>query len=476
MIFRNVSLLAMVVAIGLLLFLVHLFKSKDHNPKSGKWGHWGFILLFLVGGALAFLIASRSGIAVPMRGLRLGIPGVLPVLILVFLLLLFMWIFHDKQGRGRRAGILIMFLTVLLLIGAGYYVLTPRHAPSASLPELEISYQNRIADASQTPAIWSDRIEQRYSADIYPSKVSAVRALGHEVAARIPKIRPHIKLVQDEHERILMEELREVIVDVIDDCRCEIVTQSGEVDPEQEEIGVALEIDALEGSKSLKPVIIKKTKNFTSVTEGAYILETPGDVGKISARIFSANYDRRGIEVRFAEKPWVENFAEFLNRPDQPQPQWIQARSSKTCFSAEEAHQLSLQDAAQRVGDFLKGLQTTGAKVLPEDLLACGMIVDQFSQSFNGSEGKVWRQALLLDVSKPKIERLLVQKNAALAMQRRNVAFLGASFLGMIGIICVLYALANAATKGYYSTVLRVFTVVLVIAAVTGLVLALKIR
>jgi len=535
MMFRNVSLLAIVVAIGLLLFLVHIFRSKGHNQKSSGSGHFGWILLFLAGFALAFLVAARSGLALPLRGLHLGLPGALEILVLVFIVLLLAAVFYKKEGRGLRVGIFVLFSMVLLLL-AGFFMFSEVQLVRTSpRQEYDIGYQYQIPDVSKTPAIWSDGVEERYSADIYPSKVSAVRALGYEVVAQIQKMRPHIikepasesalagliederswklisgmgaalrntivekkanievgelvanipvdrlvslamqpagqesnnlviKLVQDEHERNLMEELREVIVDGIDDCRCEIVSWSSEVDTEREEIGVSLEI---ESKKSSAPIIIEKTKNYTMIIEGTHNLETRSDTGKIEARIFSSNYDRRAIEVRFAEKPWVENFADYLNRHAEPQRQWIRARSSETCFSVEEAHRLSLQDAAERVGGLLKGFKE---RILPEDLVDSGMIADQFSQSFEGSEGMVWRQALLVDVSKPKLEQLIYKKNVASSMQRRSYMFLGVSFLGMMGIICVLYALANAATKGYYRSVLRFFVVFIIIAAVIGL-------
>ena len=389
MMFRNVSLLAIVVAIGLLFFLVHIFRSKDHNQKSSGSGHFGWILLFLAGFALAFLVAARSRLALPLRGLRLGLPGALEILVLVFIVLLLAAVFYKKEGRGLRVGIFVLFSMVLLLL-AGFFMFEVRTVRTSPQQEYDIGYQYQIPDVSKTPAIWSDGVEERFSADIYPSKVSAVRALGYEVATRIQKMRPHIikeqmsalagliederswklassfgeavrdtivekkvnielgefvanipvdrlvslarqpagqesnnlviKLVQDEHERYLMEELRESIIDVIDDCRCEIVSWSSEVDTEREEIGVSLEI---ESKKSSAPIIIEKTKNYTMITEGTHNLETRSDTGKIEARIFSSNYDRRAIGVRFAEKPWVENFADYLNRHAESQRQYF---------------------------------------------------------------------------------------------------------------------------------------------------------
>ena len=45
----------------------------------------------------------------------------------------------------------------------------------------------------------------------------------------------------------------------------------------------------------------------------------------------------------------------------------------------------------------------------------------------------------------------------------------------MIGLICLVYVLINAATKGYYTTSLRFLTAVLICAALAGLFLVLRV-
>ncbi|MCP4708390.1 MAG: hypothetical protein GY869_07190, partial [Planctomycetes bacterium] len=251
----------------------------------------------------------------PFRGLRSTMaPGALVILLLGFLLLVA--IFHKKEGLGRRVGI-VALLVVVLLMGTVFLKVNSNisHTP---FQKFEISYQSQQSDFSKTPAIWSVGVDETFSADIYPSKVSAVRSLGYEVAARIQKLRPHIitetetdsavaeliqdqrtqkimtglgqvvrdsiadkkvnfeldefvanipvdrlfsmamqssvqssnelviKLVQDENERYLMEVFRESIIDVIDDCRCEIVRRSRNVDTGSNQIGVSLDIGAIE--------------------------------------------------------------------------------------------------------------------------------------------------------------------------------------------------------------------------------------
>ena len=138
------------------------------------------------------------------------------------------------------------------------------------------------------------------------------------------------------------------------------------------------------------------------------------------------------------------------------------------------AHKSVLEDAAQRISFLLNGPQDRHAlysiivELAPEDVSRFELIADKFPQSFHGTAGPIWREALLVDASSPNLERIILENAAARATQQRRKVSLLVSFAGMIGLICLLYALVNAATKGYYSTVLRILTAVLVIAALAG--------
>ena len=267
-----------------------------------------------------------------------------------------------------------------------------------------------------------------------------------------------IKLMQEDHERQLLEELRRTLRDKIDGGRYVIVSDIDEVNIKEGEIGVALSIEFDEAADA---------------SEDTYeeVVMPADEQGAVAAVVLTGAEDYT-ISVPVVERPWVENYAEFMNK--NPHSQWVVARSSETCSTAEMAHELGLQDAARRISFLLNGppdrraLRSDIIEVAPEDISRFGLIADKFPQSFHGTAGPIWREAMLVDASRPNLERLVFEFTAARGVQQRRGAYIIFSFVGMIGLICLLYALVNAATKGYYSTVLRILTAVLVIAALAG--------
>jgi len=105
------------------------------------------------------------------------------------------------------------------------------------------------------------------------------------------------------------------------------------------------------------------------------------------------------------------------------------------------------------------------------DAKANKLIVDNFTQSFQGTAGRIWRQAILLDVSQPKLNQLLQTKvRHSQTVHRVWVEKVG-SLLGLALIVLILYIFLNAATKGYYTITLKIVAFVLVVVAIAAVVL-----
>jgi hypothetical protein len=81
-------------------------------------------------------------------------------------------------------------------------------------------------------------------------------------------------------------------------------------------------------------------------------------------------------------------------------------------------------------------------------------------QSLEGSAGKIWRQALLVDTSAEKLKNLARQKAIIAQARKTGFAKMFFSILGLIVLITVVYVFLNAATKGYYAWSLRIAGVV----------------
>jgi hypothetical protein len=118
---------------------------------------------------------------------------------------------------------------------------------------------------------------------------------------------------------------------------------------------------------------------------------------------------------------------------------------------------------ASRVGPLrLPGISTA-------DVRQGGFIVDQFAQSFDGTAGRIWRHAMLLDVSGAKLNQLADLKIRQLHAQKMSWGRMGFSALGVVVLIGVIYFFLNMATMGYYEWSLRIAGVILAIVAVISI-------
>jgi hypothetical protein len=99
--------------------------------------------------------------------------------------------------------------------------------------------------------------------------------------------------------------------------------------------------------------------------------------------------------------------------------------------------------------------------VNPDDIFEGNFVLDRFVQSFEGTAGKIWRQALLIDASTEKLTKLARRKAVAMRETKRTWARVTVSVFGLILLITAVYAFLNAATKGYYVWSLRIAGMVL---------------
>ena len=121
-----------------------------------------------------------------------------------------------------------------------------------------------------------------------------------------------------------------------------------------------------------------------------------------------------------------------------------------------------IQNANEQVGPRLVSYLNPN-KLEYKDILESGVIVDKFIQSFDGSAGKIWREAILLDVSPEKLNHLanqIANKNSVMQVTALKTIF---SIAGLFILITIVYIFLNAATKGYYTWSLRIVGVILAV-------------
>ena len=327
-------------------------------------------------------------------------------------------------------------------------------------------------------------MDNELDADVYPSKLAAARAAGARLGKSIREIAPdvntppHVVIFQEAHEYRLIAELRDAVRQALPDVSCDVEAQSRPLRPE--ELGVTLyigesDVRSAPWAKSGE-VAVSRGEGLIQFQPAQHAETTMVASGQLDINL-SGHGGKVHIPIRFTEKPWLEDFATFAST--RPQRAFIIARSIGTCTSESEANQQALDDARARLTEAIgpRGGSKVGPSAPPitaTDVLQGGFIVDRFAQSLEGSAAKIWRQALLIDVSGSKLAQLTQQKAGEFREAKMTWARMGLSVVGVIVLIGVIYFFLNMATMGYYEWSLRIAGVVLAIVAVISVLMVVK--
>lgn len=443
-----------IVPLSFLFVLLIILVVKA--PKTGACVIGGLILL----SPLALWGFARSGLAThPDATALIVVPAAFLFVLLIILL--------TKAPKVGAA--LIVALVVMGLCGMFFGVLAP-HRPIAVIQQAmpvpaapaapELPPTPTPASATPSP-IWSAGVEKELDADIYPSRMAAVQALGSRldkpVRALVGDVNeaPRIILFQEELDRALIVELKDAIGQVLPQAICRVEAEQKNLNPG--EVGVTVHLTDLD----MQPAPWAQSGEIKAAS-GTIALSVSTTTGGVS------------VQGRFVEKPWIENFATFAsNRPEQA---FIVARSTGTCTSESEARQQAMREASQQVGHIVWNRRPPSgppardaAWISPSDVQQNGLVVDTFVQSFEGSVGKIWRQAVLLDVSSAKVTQLYRLKSGEVRRVRESWARMGLSAVGVVVLIGVIYFFLNMATMGYYEWSLRIASVVLAVVGVLSI-------
>jgi len=364
---------------ALLVFL--LIKS----PKAGAV-FAGVLVCLVLAGLFGgrFLVAGAGG----------GI-GVMPLFVIVvpfvFVLLILLLAKAPKVGIG-------VLVALVALAVAGVFVAIPvKHRRVVHTTE------TRMVDTAVLPhsvqpvgasPIWLEGIDREFDADVYPSKRAAVRAMGSRMDALIERaagdgVAPEkISIFQEGSEQELAGELVTAVQERFPQAVCGV--ESDLRNTAEKEVGITLHLSDLR----LEPV------------EWATSPRESSSSGRIEATVFGEG-GTMSVGRRFVEKPWVVDFASFAN--SRSRKKVAIARSRQTCTTENDAMEQALADAAvlltRMVGDEMRSVGPLGSalQVTSADVREGDLIVDQFVQGLAGSASKIWRSALLIDTSGPKL-------------------------------------------------------------------------
>ena len=368
---------------------------------------------------------------------------ILLLFVVIAMMALFLKFFIKKPWVAAIAAL------VLLLLGA-FIAMPQRHFVSHRVTQpMELVLPESREDTSDASAIWSPGIEDEFEADVYPSKVSAVHSLGLQMALPVQqafgdKLSPkRIILLEDDYDNQFLREFGKAVAKVFPETPWFIQDEWTEMEPD--EVWMKLEFFDIHNRSAQR-----QSSSGKGITNG-----------RIEATAMAKDKSST-ITARFVEKPWVEDFSGFLN--NKPNDRFIIARSSESCLTESEANHQAMENACVQVAQMLERNSdrlsavpaTLLSQVNPNDILEGSFVVDRFVQSFEGTAGKIWRQALLIDASVEKLTQLAHRKAYMVRARKMSLARTVSSVVGLLLLIIVVYIFLNAATKGYYVWSLRI--------------------
>ena len=309
--------------------------------------------------------------------------------------------------------------------------------------------------------IWSEGIEERFEADVYPSGISTLRALAPRVAKQIPYVMgesgsPETIVIYSESDSVdIIEEFRQALSKLIPEVKCRI--EIGDVSLKQNELGIRFSLQ--HSSITTYPYVQRATNVQPYARKKIDSLKTDQESGTIQANIFSGPR-QSNVSTKYNNKLWVENFSDYVNR--NPNKQFNIAKSNETCITYQEADRQAMINAHDQVKAALSNIINPGV-LNSTDILESGIVTDKFMQSFDGSAGKIWREAVLLDLSNQRLHVLadrITRTTKAKSNQWIRIVF---STIGFFIVIIAAYIFLNTATRGYYSWSLRIASFILVV-------------
>jgi hypothetical protein len=312
-------------------------------------------------------------------------------------------------------------------------------------------------------------VEETHSADVYSSPEAAARELARETA---DGIRPILDEDRNEEARVLP--IKFVLDPRVN--RREILTGFSDTLQQQLE-GVTISIEEGPGSLT-RPARVKLEVGATSLEEQSRAPWDSGQTqlsGTLRCRINVDGREQRELNTKFINKPWVQGYGMFANeRSDRA---LLQVRAA----DQGQALRLAAQELRRSIEPRLKVTSLPRTRwwsnqvdaQIQKQLTNGPLIIDRFSQTFHTQLGDASvpaysRQAILIDYSPPRLQRTIEQMNAELGRHHAALASSWARALGLLVVIGGVYAVLNAATKGYYTWTLRGAAAVLVVLAIVA--------
>ena len=387
------------------------------------------------------------------------IPGLLIALALLagFIVLLV------KGGAGVRwfFGILLLLAVIgffgMFSMRASRLLVTHEILPPNTTTAISVS-QGAVPEIVTNDVVWRQGLEEELTPDVYSGTKIAAYGLGvqlQETISALPQPPKRIVIVEgnDGIDIVLLEQLRHGLEFILPDVDIVIASEAPEG-----QVWISLQLKDVE-SRQIKTPEIRNG----DVVHLSQLLQA-GSRGILQAVIQTPD-NKFSKQVEFDRCQWLYDTDKFQSSAIGHR--WAVIASKETAVTKEQALEQVAEAARQYLAEQV-GLQN----VQQHDLRDYGFIVDEYTQRLQGLSGPIWRAAVLLELSPERLRMLGRDRTAVIRNVRKTWAYHIFSLVGMILLIGVLSMLVNALTKGYYSTVIAIVAIGLVVAFVLLMMIA----
>lgn len=332
---------------------------------------------------------------------------------------------------------------------------------------------------SSSGVAWYPEVDDRFDADSHPSMSAAGRALGRKLVGLIDRSTeaeqgPPIIQIHASQTR-MHDEFENALNELATVMRSQYPEAQVLVDHLSTGNSVS-RLDSQAVSIQLKMSLVKtRTPASWSPSES-----------EMSANILAeldTGPNKVSTSVRMIDKPWVDDFDEFVNS-SRGNGIVLDGRSGRLAMKQVEARDAAIDDAVSMLTplavEVLKAQKRLLVRTpdeaeiaarLKKELLAGQLVVDSFSQQLGHPMGSVWREAVLVRVDYPWLERVFSTYLLQRQKVQRDRLSLGAALLLLTVGIVVLHGVLNWITKGYHRKSVGILSGLLAVTGVLAVVI-----
>lgn len=310
--------------------------------------------------------------------------------------------------------------------------------------------------------VTADSFSETFLADIYPSPRQAAEALAFDVARSFHKSLYGMEPDDPRRPAVAMPEMPTIPTSELPD-----IVVTGQADTATlEVVAEAFRRKALARSVSVATAPVTSGPASAPATSNKKVLCAVRVDGEDSGTV-QIVLESTGRQItrttRFVSKPWAANFAQYAASASKP----VVRAGSGAVASFEQAQADAFDRAAQQLAPYVRSVMTPSYDIddqaaregILAELRKGKLILDRFPQRFDRSYGDLWREQLLIDASPeaimPLARAVSTQVTNSRLAARQSWWNMFASLGGMAVLIFAVYLVLNAATKGYYTWVLR---------------------